>query len=187
MRGTKNNTVIGSYIGTNAQGLSLGNGGNGIYMADKSNNNTIGGTASGAANAIANNGGVAVYIVSGTGNGILQNSIYDNAAGILLASGANNNQAAPVLTSVQSVSGGIQIDGTLTTKPNTTFTLEFFANDQVAEEGQTFLGSITVKTNKSGVATFSFTTANPPAGTASFTATATDPKNNTSMFSNVLV
>ena len=48
-------SVVGNYIGTNAAGTSaLGNSGDGVSV--QSNNNTIGGSASGAANVISGNG-----------------------------------------------------------------------------------------------------------------------------------
>ena len=71
-----------------------------------SSHNTIGGVAApngrGAANIIAFNALDGVFIQSGIDNGIHENSIYANGSlGIDLGSGANLNQAAPVLTSVQ--------------------------------------------------------------------------------------
>ena len=58
-----NNSVQGNYIGTNSAGSSsLGNTGNGIRV--EYNSNTIGGTAAGAGNTIAYNGGDGVLIIS---------------------------------------------------------------------------------------------------------------------------
>jgi parallel beta-helix repeat protein len=100
--------------GTVIQGNSIiGNGDNGIYL-QRAVNTVVGGTTSGARNTIASNsGGVVMYSV--TGNSILGNSIHDNSGvGISLTGGANDNQAAPMLTSASSSSSGTTVGGTLT-------------------------------------------------------------------------
>ena len=98
-------------------------------------------------NLIANNTTDGVAVASGYSNAILANSMYANTGlGIDLAPGANNNQAAPVLTSVQSVALGLEIWGTLTSTPKKTFTIQFFANDVNEAEGEYFLGSQSVTT-----------------------------------------
>jgi parallel beta-helix repeat protein len=186
MQGTTGNTVVGSLIGTSAIGNSpLPNMGDGI-LVNNSSHNTIGGVTvpNGPANVIAFNSLDGVFIQSGIDNGIHENSIYGNGGlGIDLGAGANLNQAAPVLTSVVTGVSTIQVSGTLTSRPKTTFTLEFFANTTSGPNGRVFLGLEKVKTNASGVATFTFTHALPPAGGNFITATATDPNNNTSEFS----
>jgi hypothetical protein len=186
MRGTHNNTVIGSYIGTEVDGSSaLGNGANGVYITSNSNDNLVGSTSAGTPhNVIAFNSANGVFVESGVRNGIRGNSIYGNVLlGIDLAAGANNNQAAPVLTSVHAVAGGIQVSCALTSAANTTFTIEFFATETSGPSGRYFLGSLKVTTNKNGLATFTFQGPLPPAGANFITATATDPINNTSEFS----
>jgi hypothetical protein len=93
---TSGTVVEGNRIGTNAAGTAaLGNARDGVLLSGystscyTSNNNTIGGTASGAGNTIAFNGlsGVGVEPVSGSAsyvnatsyvNAILSNSIYSN-------------------------------------------------------------------------------------------------------------
>jgi parallel beta-helix repeat protein len=192
MQGTTGNTVVGSLIGTNANGtLPLANMGDGI-LVNGSSHNTIGGVAAsngprGPANVIAFNDLDGVFIQSGIDNGIHENSIFGNGAlGIDLGAGANLNQAAPALTSVVTGSLTIQVSGTLTSRPKTTFTVEFFANDTSGPSGRFFLGFLKVKTNAAGVATFTFRHALPPAGANFITATATDPTNNTSEFSAAL-
>src|SRR6185312_15963066 len=93
-------------------------------------NNLIGGTAGGAANVIAFNNSTGVSITTATGNGILSNSIVSNGnMGIRLVANGNNNQAAPVLTSVTTSSNNTTIKGTLASESNKTYTLQFFAND----------------------------------------------------------
>ncbi len=181
----KDNTITGTEIGTDLSGqYAIGNGAAGVYIVNSSNN-TIGGTKPNMGNIIANNNSQGVLVQQGTGNGILQNSIYGNGdVGILLISGANNNQAAPVLTAVRTTLQTVQISGTLTSTPSKTFTLEFFASDNNDSSGRIYLGTMAVKTNKQGVATFTFFgPTSPIVGTTYYTATATDPNNNTSEFS----
>jgi hypothetical protein len=103
-------TVQGNYIGTDATGTAaLGNGATGVTVNANATNNTIGGTAPGSGNLIANNashgvfidpgttggqgtnnqtigntilsnGGAGVRINTGTGERVSVNSIYQNAA-----------------------------------------------------------------------------------------------------------
>ncbi len=72
--------------------------------------------------------------------------------------GPNGLQNYPVLTSVRSTSGNVNITGSLESKPSTTYELEFFGNDAVDPsgfgEGRTFLGATNVTTNASGHADF---------------------------------
>lgn len=185
MRDTYDNTVINSYIGVAADGISaMGNGGNGILIADGSYDNFIGSTTNVPANKIASNSLNGVFVESGTSNGILGNSIFDNTMlGIKLADGANLNQEAPVLSSLQIVGLNLQITGTLTSLPRTTYLLQFFANEADEASGQFLLGSLNVTTSSAGEVEFTFTGPLPPLGADFITATATDPDDNTSEFS----
>jgi hypothetical protein len=158
--GGNNSLVQGNTI--------VGNPGGGLLVAASSSNTTIGGTVVGAGNVISGNGvyGVNVAAAIGSGqtlpahaNSILGNSIHDNAGlGIQLESGANDNQAAPVLTGLSGSPASPSISGSLTSVANTTFRIEFFANSLPSNlantEGQTLLGSVYVTTNASGKATF---------------------------------
>jgi beta-lactamase superfamily II metal-dependent hydrolase len=193
------NTVEGNYIGTDITGTAdLGNSWNGVLISGASSN-TIGGTAAGAGNTIAFNGGDGVFVESGTANLIDRNSIHSNTGlGIDLDpdgvtandagdgdTGANNLQNFPVLTSVSS--GSTFIEGTLNSTPDTEFRLEFFANVACDPsgfgEGETFLGSTMVTTDTIGNANFAVTFPTPVPSGQFITATATDPGNNTSEFS----
>ncbi len=99
------NVVEGNLVGTNATGLAaLGNTSVGIEV--QSSGETIGGTVAGAGNTIAFNSGDAVDVITGTGDAILENLIFRNGSGIVLASGGNNNQIAPVITGVTSEATG---------------------------------------------------------------------------------
>jgi hypothetical protein len=182
--------VEGNYIGTDVTGTqALGNHDAGVYVTANQygsggTGNTIGGTMPGAGNLIAYNYGDGVSVNAASGNAIHQNSIFANGGlGINLPGGANNSQAAPILTSAVSSSGSITIGRTLTNTANTTYTLEFFSNPSGTSQGKTFLGFIKVTTDATGKATFTATFAVALAPGQVITATATDPLGDTSMFS----
>jgi CSLREA domain-containing protein len=207
------NLVQGNYIGVAADGTTpLGNvagssgfpfDGSGVTIHNAPGN-TIGGTAAGAANLIANNAAAGVTVIADSfnspttlNNRILSNSIFaNNGLGIDLGSngvtsndagdpdiGVNNRQNFPVLTSVSPA--GV-VTGTLDSLPaNTAYPvrLEFFANTGCDPsgngEGEVFLGSISVNA-PGNFATGAFAI---PAGKPFVTATATDNNGNTSEFS----
>jgi parallel beta-helix repeat protein len=187
MKGTRDNTVVGTLIGKLDRKTALPNQGNGIFIF-QSSHNLIGGSTGGAANVIAFNNASGVFIKSGRDNGIRGNSIYDNAdLGIYLQGNANNRQTSPVLTSALLGPGrGVLVSGTLTSTRNTTFLIQLFANrgspSPGANEGLIFLGSVLVKTDSSGFGSFTYHGKLRPDVT-SLTATATDPQDNTSAFS----
>jgi hypothetical protein len=157
-----NNVIKANFIGTNGPGttkapgtLPLGNAGPGVFI-DGPIGEQIGGTAVGDANTIAFNGQDGVWVLQGSAVSILGNSIHDNGGlGIDLASGTNDNQAAPVLTSVVGETSPT-ITGTLATTAGKLYRIEFFASAAPASlsnsAGQALLGSILVTgdgTNKS--------------------------------------
>jgi hypothetical protein len=199
-----NNIVQGNSIGAGFGGVvPLGNGANGVLVADQAAGNLVGGTEAGSPNVIAFNGAAGITLApsGGTGNGLLGNRIISNAVlGIDLGAdgvtpndpgdsdtGPNNYQNFPVLSDVQSIEGTTTIFGKLSSIPNTTFRIEFYLNDGTdpsgAAEGQTFIGSISITTPGSGIATFAIPYSLATTFTQFITATATDPGNNTSEFS----
>ncbi len=154
--GGYSSVVEGNLIGTDASGVQpLGNGGNGIQIEGGTANDFLG-------NTIAFNGGAGVVLLTNifgypTGNAILSNSIHDNAQlgidlggdGVTLNTpggphvGPNDLQNYPVLASADSLGNMTTITGTLNSTPNSTFTVQFFAN-QVPDpsgygQGQTYL------------------------------------------------
>jgi hypothetical protein len=194
-------TIQGNNIGTGSVGTEpWGNLRSGIYL-NGSNTNLIGGLA--GHNTIVYNGGAGVSILSGTGNQVSANYIYDNGGlGIDLGdngltpndpghadTGANQLQNYPLLTGATDSFGSLQIQGTLDSKPNTSFRLEFFASwtwDPLwIPEGQVLLGYTNVVTDAGSSADVNFAAASPNWLTADYviTATATDPTGNTSEFS----
>ncbi|MFN8000741.1 MAG: CSLREA domain-containing protein [Acidobacteriota bacterium] len=193
------NKVIGNYIGADVNGAVLGNViGDGVNV--QSSNNIVGGTTAAERNLIIGNGrnGVTIRLDTATGNKILGNSIFNNAAlGIDLFplglsvndagdadTGANKLQNFPVLTGLTNTT----ITGTLDSLPaNTTYPvrIEFFANTSADAsgngEGEVFLGATSVAAP--GAFNFNYT---PVAGKPFITATATDNAGNTSEFSSAL-
>jgi uncharacterized repeat protein (TIGR01451 family) len=200
------NLVQGNKIGTRADGVnSLANSSHGVLTLNSASNNTIGGVVEGG-NIIAFNTGAGVKIETGTGsstgNAVTTNSIFTNGGlGIDLGpagvtandgndgdGGANGLQNFPVLTSAKGVvGGGVNIQGTLNSTANTTFTLHFYANAACDPsgngEGQIFLGSGMATTVGNDV-TFDITLPGASASLGQFiTATATNPAGSTSEFS----
>ena len=179
------NSILGNYIGVGADGVTpLGNTNNGINVTAGSNN-TIGDIAAGAGNVIANNdaantagrGGIRIQNNNAfVGFTIRGNSIYANGNALILGidlnangvtanvagdvdGGANFSQNFPVLTSAGVAGGFTTIAGTLGTRANSTYAIDFYSNPSAGaslEEGQTYLGSGTVTTDAGGNATFAF-------------------------------
>jgi hypothetical protein len=206
--GTEGNQIQGNLIGTDITGMSpMGNGISyglpGIRVAEGAANNLIGGTEPGAGNTIAFNGsaGMAINADAGSGNSILSNSVFSNEGlgidlgddGVTLNdpldndAGPNDLQNYPIITAVIPRGKSVMIYGFLASAPGTRYRLEFFSNDECDPsgygEGQAYLGSASVRTNRSGIWSFIITLpVSLPQG-ASVTATATDPAGSTSEFS----
>lgn len=186
--GTSGNLVQGNFIGTDVTGAApLGNAREGIHMVNASNN-TVGGTAAGAGNIIANNNGDGVLVDHGVGNAIQANAIFSHTGlGIRLINGGNNNQAFPVISSATSNETGTTVEGTLQSAPQSIFFLEFFDNSVCNPsgfgEGESWLGVSNVSTDDTGYASFSlfFPTSVDPG--KFLTATATSSTGDTSPFS----
>ena len=194
------NQVQGNFIGTDVTGVAnLGNAFYGVLLTGAGN--IVGGTSPGTGNTIAFNGGPGINVVQSSGIGIRRNSIFANGGlGIDLGGnlvtpndqcdsdgGPNNLQNFPVITSVVSSDASTVIEGTLNSRPGSTFTIEFFSNNSCDilgnGEGQTFIGSIGITTDSNCTASFN---ANLPVSVLPgqfITATATDSGNNTSEFS----
>ncbi|MGH3090634.1 MAG: Ig-like domain-containing protein [Rubrobacteraceae bacterium] len=199
-------TVRGNYIGAAADGVGpLGNGA-GILMGTNAGNNSIGGTAPGAANVIAFNdsevfASFGVTVNDDGGNAIRGNAIHSNGdLGIDLGTpgvtpndacdadtGGNELQNFPAITSAGTVGDNVVIQGTLDSKPNQTFTIDFYASaagDPSGNgEGRVYLGSTTAATGADCDASFDASLAAPVSGNDVITATATDSGGNTSEFS----
>jgi CSLREA domain-containing protein len=177
-------TVEGNLIGSDVTGtVALPNGGDGVHISQRPNTAIVG-------NVIVGNAGHGVAVEGGeaTGNQVLRNIIHGNdGLGIVLSDYANQLQEPPVLTSIVAIGGILIIQGALTGIPNTTFTLEFFANSMCHSsgfgEGESILGSAEVTTRASGPVGFSVALPANMARGQHLTATATDPAGSTSEFS----
>ena len=205
--GSTGTVVQGNFIGTDVTGTATIANSTAVHIVDASGN-TIGGTTPGTGNRIVGNGGTGVGIGGSTssGNPIRGNSISANAfLGIDLNddgvtandvgdgdSGPNNRQNFPVITqSTITNSTSIAITASLNSAPNSTFSVDFFANASCDAsgngEGDTFLGSGSISTNGSGGGTTSVTFPYVAGSGAVITSTATDAADNTSEFSNCVV
>ena len=204
--------IFNNYIGTNANDAVLANNGDGILATGCASNIRVGADASiiGAANTIAHNasGGVSLWDISpclsippaSVNVAVRRNSIYSNGSlGIELIgtfgvtandtgdgdNGPNGLQNYPILLKASPT----QLYGTLNSKPNQTYTADFFQTPSCHAfgngEGKTLLGSATLTTNASGNAIYNLT-GFPIAVGQVITATATDSSGNTSEFSQCL-
>lgn len=214
--GSTNNLVQGNFIGTDITGsvavpnTSMVVNSSGGVSLNNAFFNMIGGAASGAGNVIAFNNRAGVVVIgpalpstlAGVGNTISRNSIFSNnglgidligAAGVETNDacdgdlGGNRLQNFPVLTAAAPNGGSTNIQGTLNSAADTTFTIEFFANAACDAsgfgEGKTFIGSIMARTSTNCGITFNITLPVSVAAGQLITATATDPIGNTSEFS----
>ena len=200
--GTNQNIVAGNHIGTDVTGSNaIGNGLDGVLVAEGASGNAIGGLSS-LANTIAFNGAAGVNISSMTtvDNPIRVNSIHSNGGlgidllgdGVTLNdlsdadTGPNNSQNFPELT-LAKPGVATRVVGTLHSAVSETFTLDFYANTSTDPsghgEGERYLGSATVTTDLVGNASFDLTLAAATVGAEFVTATATDGIGNTSEFS----
>lgn len=126
--GSTGSVVEGNFIGTNSAGTLIPNAGPGVDIGGtqgveaQANDNTIGGSNTGAANVIAYNDGAGVQVISGTGNRISRNSIFSNGKlGIALGTathvttptccghtGPNDFENFPVLGSAKLIGNGLR-------------------------------------------------------------------------------
>jgi titin len=169
--------IAGNSIGVNANGAVLGNSKSGIFL-HMAYGVKVGGVTSAMQNIIANNGGGGIVVgwdSSSTAevNNILRgNALYANTGlGIDLGgdgvtandpadadSGPNALQNYPILSTATSAAATTTITGTLNSKPNTSFWIDFYASPACdasgCGEGQVYLGSYIVTTDASGNASF---------------------------------
>jgi hypothetical protein len=166
--------IEGNYIGTNAAGATnLGNGASGVYVEGYVTGTTI------ESNTLAYNGLYGIGVNGASGISFLGNSFVDNLnRDIGLSSGANNNQASPVLTSATTSSTGTVITGTLSAYGNSTFRIDFFSNGSGLPGEQRFIDFAKVTTDAQGNFTANLSEVIRP-GTL-LAATATDANGNTS-------
>jgi hypothetical protein len=201
--GTSSNQLIGNFIGTDRAALGpLGNAGNGIEI-QTGIANEVGGILLGQGNIVAHNGGAGVVIGAGTRHAVRGNRIFSNTglgidlgtAGVTFNdggtdsdSGPNNLQNFPVFSAALVFANGVTtVSGTLSSAPNASFELDFFASlagdTSGYGEGQVFVGTASITTGASGSGNFTVTLDSPVPIGRFVTATATDSAGNTSEFS----
>ncbi len=183
-------------------GRNPGNRGDGARI-EGSFGNAIGGLAAGMTNTITGNDGSGIAVESGTANAILTNRIWSNGGlGIDLNadgtinpndlgdtdSGANNLQNHPILWTASCDGIFTRSKGTLSARPDTLYTVQFFTNAPGSTtggsvEGQMPLGTITVRTSAQGDASFEGRFPFPTPDGFLLTATVTSPEGDTSEFS----
>jgi CSLREA domain-containing protein len=204
---TQSTAIWANYIGTDVTGRSnLGNGQDGVLIANGASGNEVGvligtvgfGLIGTGTNIIAFNGRDGVRVEgNATRNSIAYNSIFSNAGlGINLGTdgitpndpgdadtGPNNVQNFPVLTSAITNGTATTIQGTLNSRPNLEYTLQFFSSTALDSsgngEGQTWVGDQVIHTDGSGNSSFTaiLQTAVPPGrfvtATAAYTTSGT--------------
>lgn len=197
--GSNNHIITRNFIGTDITGQQpLGNGSDGVRIAEGGQNNIIG-IAPDSGNVIAFNGGNGVLVMTPAdySNKISGNSIHSNALlGIdLWPEGVTNNDPGdadttsnagmnyPVITntSYNSGTGETTIEGYLDTPGPENCSVELFLSDNDASghgEGLQFIATLSPIAN--GTFSYSFST---PFLINTICATATDATNNTSEFS----
>jgi hypothetical protein len=176
-------TIVGNKIGLDANdvpvlGSIIGISSVHYFYPNGIQNVVIGGSAQGEGNDIAGHLSAGISVTNTySGVRISGNSIHDNGdLGIDLIttdfqtgvtvndpldadSGGNGLQNFPVIESASQRRGSsLRVAGTLNSNPSSSFALEFFASPQSDAsgfgEGQVYLGSTTVSTNSSGMASF---------------------------------
>ncbi|WP_028978614.1 T9SS type A sorting domain-containing protein [Sporocytophaga myxococcoides] len=204
LKGNSNqNEVYNNYIGLGSDGTTaLGNGSDGIRIAEGAGRNFIGFSGD-RANVIAHNSGNGINVTTdgGSGNGFLGNSIYNNALlGIDLNNdgvtanelkdidtGPNKLQNFPVLESVIINPSDVNINGTMFGEPLTFYELEFFSNSipdpSGYGEGSEYIGTTVVTTDADGKAEFNLVLFESVPSSSFISSTATGPDFSTSEFS----
>ena len=168
--GTSYNTILGNFVGTNADGLSpRGNQGSGIYVAGGASHNMIG-----PGNIIAynNSDGIQVSDSNSVSNTITQNSIHNNVNGEI---GISLSAEGNAYSSPPSIVGYDLPLGTVTAFSCPNCTVEIFSDDDA--QGKTYEGQ--GKANAAGFLTFD---KGAPFAGPHLTATTTDLEGNTSGF-----
>jgi hypothetical protein len=210
------NTIQGNRIGIGLNGAPIPNLLAGIAAWAAGGNTVIGGVGNGLENLIAYNGlgtgtpghpaaAPGVWVQNGSGNVIRGNSIFGNTGkGIDFSfpasflpyandlgdadTGPNNLQNFPLITGVTITPTSIRIQGTLNSKPITTYLIDFYATEtpvhpQDLLQGHVSLDFTPVATDAQGNASFDNTAMVTTVPNIWITATATDPEGNTSEFS----
>ncbi|MCU0963084.1 MAG: PKD domain-containing protein, partial [Pirellulaceae bacterium] len=171
---TTGNLIAGNHIGTDVTGMApLGNLRSGAVIFGGAKGNHVGGSLA-LGNTIAYNAeaGVALANTAGGGNRVQGNSIHSNGGlGIDLSNdgvtpnddgdvdvGPNDLQNFPVVRLAEALFGATRVVGTLDSLPDTTFTIDLYANIATDSsgygEGEQWLDAFVVTTDSAGHADF---------------------------------
>ncbi len=193
------NRLVGNFIGTDIAGTgTFGNQGWGIHIVDHVVDTQIGGVLPSEGNVIAFNvsGGVRVESFLGENNSIRGNRIFSNGGlaidlgfipGVTVNDSGDTDrlQNFPLITNAVIGSTTATIQGSLNSRSNTQFALDFYANTECDPsgygEGESYLGNASVTTDANGNANFQVVL--PTSQQHYLAVTATDPLGNTSEFS----
>ncbi len=194
--------IQGNAIGQNVNGAALSNAGNGINLtipAPSSTpvlplaiNDTIGGTAAGAGNVIANSGGAGIvvhdnYPTGITGLTIRENVIFSNAKlGIDLNGSGVPLPSTFFITSADVANAQLNVFGVFYGPLETTYQIDLFANGADPSgfgQGPVFVGAKTFTTNSAGFGLYNPVFAVPSTPYTSYSGTLTGPDGSTSEFS----
>jgi hypothetical protein len=209
LQGGSNVTIKGNHVGVDASGtVPLALGGIGIAVEGISpgpTDVTIGGTGVGDGNVVTNCGTIGVGLLGEpmritirgnriTGNGELGIDLDNDGVSPNDPDdddgGSNGGQNFPVLTTARASASNVMIDGTLTSLPNASYAIDFYASAAADAsgfgEGATYLGSAIVLIGGTGTAPFGITLPVVVTPGDVITATATDGAGNTSEFSAAL-
>jgi len=198
------NLVYGNRIGLATTGqVAIVNQLGGVLLAGGSLRNRIGEPSPTAGNTIAFNNSFGIHVQSGfasnnvvRGNSIFNVGLSSSSLGIDLNGqgfnsndagdpdgGANGLQNCPTLTTASSSLSGTVVTGNLNSRPNTNYTIDFYANTESVWSGRMWIGATNVTTDGMGDAIFTAVTPAIYLVGPYITATATDAAGNTSEFS----
>ena len=161
-------TIQGNQIGASDGGMiRVPNGGAGIALFSSVSPVTIGGTATGAGNTIADNDGIGV-VETFAGDPIVGNAVFGNATaktihgGPQIAAPSYTRYTPPTLTSAIIQGNNVTLFGTFAGVPGEVRTFDFFASqtgtiDQSGAGGQVYLGTARATVNPSGQGTIRVT------------------------------
>ncbi|WP_168219081.1 cadherin domain-containing protein [Limnoglobus roseus] len=173
--GTTANTIAGNFIGTDASGRTLGDGGNGVVVDTGATNNVLGGattdTNTALGNAIANNlRGIYLNASAGSGNTIRFNRVTGNG-------GQNNvvnatNDPSPPNLSLVFAGSPTNVFGSLQGVANTSYKVDYYTVD-AAGGASAYRETFTYTADAAGVVHIATTLSMPLAVGGSITAIAT--------------
>jgi hypothetical protein len=165
---TRGTVINGNYIGESTQQGSMGNVDRGVVVANNAVDTAILG------NSIAFNGNAKLGIDLDNNGTVNQNDPGDGDGG------SNRLQNFPALQSARNVGSTTKIGGQFNSTPSTNFHLEFFYSDGCNAgapynfgEGQNYVGSTDVSTDRFGNTSFGYTATTQIPGNKYVTATAT--------------